>query len=98
MEIQKSKVYVLLDERSCVLRCEGGYTMSNIDDVSLTLEKLPARLPRAWMDGIAACKRLEPVGVIACKHVWADIVRDPLVRPCVKCGKEGGLRKYINNK
>lgn len=34
MEIQKSKVYVLLDERSSVLRCEGGYTMSNIDDVS----------------------------------------------------------------
>ncbi len=34
MEIQKSKVYVLLDERSRLLRCEGGYTMSNIDDVS----------------------------------------------------------------
>lgn len=34
MEIQKSKVYVLLDERNLVLRCEGGYTMSNIDDVS----------------------------------------------------------------
>ena len=33
-EIQKSKVYVLLDERNRVLRCEGGYTMSNIDDVS----------------------------------------------------------------
>lgn len=33
-EIQKSKVYVLLDERSRVLRCEGGYTMSNIDDVA----------------------------------------------------------------
>lgn len=34
MEIQKSKVYVLLDERNRVLRCEGGYTMSNIDDVT----------------------------------------------------------------
>lgn len=34
MEIQKSKVYVLLDERNRILRCEGGYTMSNIDDVS----------------------------------------------------------------
>ena len=34
MEIQKSKVYVLLDERSRVLRCEGGYTMSKIDDVT----------------------------------------------------------------
>lgn len=33
-EIQKSKVYVLLAERNRVLRCEGGYTMSNIDDVS----------------------------------------------------------------
>ena len=97
-EIQKSKVYVLLGKRNRVLRCEGGYTMSNIDDVSLILEKLSSRLSRAWVDGIATCKRLEPVGVIACKHVWADIVRDPMVRPCVKCGKEGGLRKYINNK
>ncbi len=34
MEIQNSKVYVLLDERNRVLRCEGGYTVSNIDDVS----------------------------------------------------------------
>lgn len=34
MEIQKSKVYVLLDEKNRVLRCEGGYTMSNIDDVA----------------------------------------------------------------
>ena len=34
IEIPKSKVYVLLDERNRVLRCEGGYTMSNIDDVS----------------------------------------------------------------
>ena len=34
IEISKSKVYVLLDDRNRVLRCEGGYTMSNIDDVS----------------------------------------------------------------
>lgn len=34
MDETKSKVYVLLDERSRVLRCEGGYTMCNIDDVS----------------------------------------------------------------
>lgn len=34
MENLKSKVYVLLDERSRVIRCEGGYTMSNIDDVT----------------------------------------------------------------
>ena len=33
-EIQKSKVYILLDAQNSVLRCEGGYTMSNIDDVS----------------------------------------------------------------
>lgn len=33
IEIPKSKVYVLLDERSRVLRCEGGYTMSNIDNI-----------------------------------------------------------------
>ena len=34
IKIQKSKVYVLLDKRNRVLRCEGGYTMSNIDDVT----------------------------------------------------------------
>lgn len=34
MENLKSKVYVLLDDRSRVLRCEGGYTINNIDDVS----------------------------------------------------------------
>ena len=27
IEIQKSKVYVLLDERNRVLRCEGGYSL-----------------------------------------------------------------------
>nr|DAL70071.1 MAG TPA: hypothetical protein [Caudoviricetes sp.] len=31
-KMAKSRVYILLDERSRVLRCEGGYTMSNIDD------------------------------------------------------------------
>lgn len=33
IEIPKSKAYVLLDERNRVLRCEGGYTMSNIDNI-----------------------------------------------------------------
>lgn len=33
MENPKSKVYALLDERSRVLRCEGGYTMGNIDNI-----------------------------------------------------------------
>lgn len=33
IENPKSKVYVLLDERSRVTRCEGGYTMGNIDDI-----------------------------------------------------------------
>lgn len=34
IETPKSRVYVLLDKRNRVTRCEGGYTMSNIDDVS----------------------------------------------------------------
>ena len=34
MNETKSKVYALLDERNRVIRCEGGYTMSNIDDVN----------------------------------------------------------------
>lgn len=65
--------------------------------MSITPEKPSARLPRAWVDGMAACKRLEPVGVIACRHIWADIVADPMSRPCVKCGKEFGLRKWMRN-
>ena len=32
MEDTKSKVYIKTDERGCILRCEGGYTMANIDD------------------------------------------------------------------
>ena len=30
----KSKVYVQTDNQGRILRCEGGYTMSNIDDIS----------------------------------------------------------------
>ena len=33
-EISKSKVYIQTDDQGRVLRCEGGYTMSNINDVS----------------------------------------------------------------
>lgn len=33
MEENKSKVYIKVDENARVLRCEGGYTMSNIDNV-----------------------------------------------------------------
>lgn len=29
-----SKVYIKVDTQGRILRCEGGYTMSNIDDVS----------------------------------------------------------------
>lgn len=29
-----SNVYVLPDDRGRIIRCEGGYTMSNIDDLS----------------------------------------------------------------
>ena len=31
---EKSKVYVLVDERGVILRCDGGYTIGNIDDIS----------------------------------------------------------------
>lgn len=33
MEEMKSKVYIKVDEHGRILRCEGGYTMSNIEDV-----------------------------------------------------------------
>lgn len=34
MDEIKSQVYVLADERGRISRCEGGYTMSNIEDIS----------------------------------------------------------------
>ena len=34
MNKNTSKVYVLPDERRCILRCEGGYTISNIEDIT----------------------------------------------------------------
>ena len=34
MEEIKSKVYIKVDEQRRILRCEGGYTMQNISDVS----------------------------------------------------------------
>lgn len=30
----KSKVYVLTDEQNRILRCEGGYTIGNIENIS----------------------------------------------------------------
>ena len=33
MEEFKSKVYIQIDEKNRVLRCEGGYTMSNIKNI-----------------------------------------------------------------
>ena len=33
MKENKSKVYIKADEQGRILRCDGGYTMSNIDNV-----------------------------------------------------------------
>lgn len=33
MDTYKSKVYVKVDENNRILRCEGGYTMSNIQNI-----------------------------------------------------------------
>ena len=33
MEENKTKVYILTDSENRIIRCEGGYTMSNISDV-----------------------------------------------------------------
>ena len=33
MEYLKSKVYIQIDEKNRILRCEGGYTMSNIKNI-----------------------------------------------------------------
>lgn len=34
MDENTSKVYIQTDSQGRILRCEGGYTMSNIDDIS----------------------------------------------------------------
>lgn len=34
MEEMKSKVYIKVDEHDRILRCDGGYTMNNIEDES----------------------------------------------------------------
>ena len=70
--------------------------------MSITLEKPSARLPRAWVDGIAACKRMLPVGVIACKHIWTPTIGNPMVSVCPKCGakvgpqREDGMRAGVS--
>ena len=33
MELNQSKVYIRIDETSRILRCEGGYTMGNIQNI-----------------------------------------------------------------
>lgn len=61
----------------------------------LQQKKLSARLPRAWVEGLVARKRLLPVGVIACKHIWTPTIGNPMVSVCPKCGaKVGPQREY----
>lgn len=33
MKENKSKVYIKVDEQNRIIRCDGGYTMSNIDNI-----------------------------------------------------------------
>lgn len=33
MELNQSKVYIRIDERNRILRCEGGYTIGNIENI-----------------------------------------------------------------
>lgn len=61
--------------------------------MGLTLEKLPARLPRAWVESLVARKRLLPVGVIACKHIWTPTIENPMVSVCPKCGAKVGPQR-----
>lgn len=32
-DFEKSKVYIKIDNRNCILQCEGGYTTSNIKNI-----------------------------------------------------------------
>lgn len=61
--------------------------------MSMVQQKLSARLPRAWVEGLVACKRLLPVGVIACKHIWAPTIQNPMVSVCPKCGAKVGPQR-----
>ena len=61
--------------------------------MSMVQQKLSARLPRAWVEGLVACKRLLPVGVIACKHIWTPTIGNPMVSVCPKCGAKVGPQR-----
>lgn len=61
--------------------------------MSLALEKLPAWLPRVWVEDLAAYKRRLPVGVIACKHIWTPTIGNPMVSVCPKCGAKVGPQR-----
>lgn len=61
--------------------------------MSMVQQKLSARLPRAWVEGLVACKRLLPIGVIACKHIWAPTIQNPMVCVCPKCGAKVGPQR-----
>lgn len=61
--------------------------------MGMVQQKLSARLPRAWVEGLVACKRLLPVGVIACKHIWTPTIGNPMVGVCPKCGAKVGPQR-----
>lgn len=64
--------------------------MGRLTDIK---KKPPAMTPGAWIEGLTACKMLTPVGVLACRHIWAPTIQNPMVSVCVKCGSKVGPQR-----
>ena len=56
-------------------------------------KRLLATTPGVWIEGLNACKVLTTVGVLACRHIWAPTIQNPMVRVCVKCGSKVGPQR-----
>ena len=60
------------------------------------IKKRPlATTPGVWIEGLNACK-LTTVGVLACRHIWAPTIQNPMVSVCVKCGSKVGPQREAN--
>jgi hypothetical protein len=64
--------------------------MNRLTDIK---KRLLATTPGVWIEGLNACKRRLPVGVIACKHIWTPTIGNPTVSVCPKCGAKVGPQR-----
>lgn len=64
--------------------------MDRLTDIK---KRLLATTPGVWIEGLNACKMLPTVGVLACRHIWAPTIQNPMVSVCPKCGAKVGPQR-----